>query len=34
VLAADLFSPDALPAGLLLSHRELIALALAEHGRR
>src|SRR5215831_18850909 len=28
VLAADLFPPDALPDGLLRSHRELIALAL------
>lgn len=28
VLAADLFPPDALPPGLLRSHRELIALAL------
>jgi ADP-ribose pyrophosphatase YjhB (NUDIX family) len=27
VLAADFFSPDALPAGLLRGHRQLIALA-------
>jgi 8-oxo-dGTP diphosphatase len=32
VLAAGLFSPDALPPGLLRSHRELIVLALAEIG--
>ena len=28
VLAADLFPPDDLPAGLLRSHRHLIALAV------
>ena len=28
VLAADFFSPDALPAGLLRGHRQLIALAV------
>ncbi len=30
VLAAGLFQPDALPPGLLPSHRELIRLALLE----
>ncbi len=30
VLAAELFHPDALPPGLLRSHRELIRLALSE----
>jgi 8-oxo-dGTP diphosphatase len=34
VLAAGLFSPDALPDGLLRDHRELIALAMAERGQR
>jgi hypothetical protein len=33
VLAADLFPPDALPAGLLRDHRRLIALA-AERDER
>lgn len=32
VLAADLFPPDALPAGLLRDHRRLIALALDRDG--
>ena len=32
VLAADLFSPDALPPGLLRGHRELIRAALAGGG--
>jgi 8-oxo-dGTP diphosphatase len=33
VLAAGLFAPDELPAGILRSHRELIALALADRTR-
>jgi ADP-ribose pyrophosphatase YjhB (NUDIX family) len=32
VLAADLFRPDALPAGLLRSHHELIARAVERDG--